>query len=389
MRILVAHNYYQQRGGEDLCFAAEADLFDSYGHDVTRYSVHNDVIDARSSMSVAASTVWNQQSYRELRALMRERHVEVAIFQNTFPLISPAAYYAAKAENVAVVQVLHNYRIRCANATFFREGHTCEDCLYKVVPWPGVLHACYRGSRSASAVVATMLSVHRALGTWRDKVHIYIALTGFAKDKFVQAGIARHQIVVKPNFLHPAPEVGDGNGGYALFVGRLSPEKGLGTLLKAWSRLEADVTLKIVGDGPLRDEVAEASERTPKIEWLGAQPHKEVTKLMQHAMCLVFPSQWYEGLPRVIIEAFAAGTPVVASDLGAMSSLVKQEVTGLRFPPGDSEALASKIDWIHMHRDARRRLRSNARSEFEDNYSAERNYQMYMAILESALERAR
>src|SRR5215218_10268668 len=279
MKILLIHNEYQQPGGEDQVFAAEAKLLEDNGQRVLRYSVHNDQVAGMNLMTLAASTIWNRSSYHELRAVIHKERPQVAHFHNTLPLISPAGYYAAKAERVPVVQTLHNYRLLCPNALFFRDGHVCEDCQGKFVPWPGVLHACYRGSRPASAVVAAMLTTHRALRTWTEQVDVYIATTEFAREKFVQGGLPVEKLVVKPNFLHPAPTPGKVQGDYALFVGRLSPEKGIGTLLAAWKRLRTRIPLKIVGDGPLAEEVANATKALERAEWLGRQPREGVLTL--------------------------------------------------------------------------------------------------------------
>src|SRR5437773_765730 len=229
MKILVVHNYYKQAGGEDQCVAAEVEMLQAHGHEVTQYVLHNDAIDRMSRLEVATRTIWSRRAYREIRELIHSHRPEIAHFNNTFPLISPAAYYAARAEKVGVVQTLHNFRLLCPNALFFRAGRVCEDCLGKSIPWPGVVHKCYRGSRAASATTAAMLAVHRMLGTWREAVDTYIALTDFGRQKFIEGGLPPEKIAVKPNFVHPDPGPGAGTGGYAIFVGRLSEEKGLQT----------------------------------------------------------------------------------------------------------------------------------------------------------------
>ena len=386
--MLLLHNHYQQPGGEDQVFAAEGNLLEARGHRVIRYVSHNDRVAEISRPALAKATVWNGGTYREIRALIRRDRPQVAHFHNTFPLISPAAYYAARAEGIPVVQTLHNYRLLCPNALFFREGGVCEDCLGKKVPWPGVAHACYRASRLSSGAVAAMLTTHRAAGTWTGGVDTYIALSEFARQKFIQGGLPAGKIVVKPNFIDPDPGVGEGRGDYALFVGRLSQEKGLDTLLAAWQRLRHKVPLKIVGDGPLAPRVAEISKRVAEIEWLGRQPKDQVEHLMKDARALIFPSVWYEGFPMVIAEAYAVGLPVVASDLGSMSSLIDHGRTGLRFRPGDPGDLAARVGWISTHPAELEKMRKTTRAEYEARYTAERNYETLIEIYRMAAERS-
>jgi glycosyltransferase involved in cell wall biosynthesis len=382
MKVLLVHNYYQQPGGEDQVFAAEAALLEAYGHSVIRYTVHNDQVAKMTPLPLVQATVWNKAAYRELRTLICREHPQVAHFHNTFPLISSAAHYAAKAEGVPVIQTLHNYRLLCPNAIFFRDGHVCEDCLGKAVPWPGVVHACYRESRAGTGVVAAMLILQRLLRSLTEAVDFYIALTKFACEKFIQGGLPAEKIVVKPNFVDPDPGLGEGLGGYALFVGRLSPEKGIGTLLAAWERLGKKVPLKIVGDGPLALQVAEAARRLPRVEWIGQLSKTQVLALMKDARVLIFPSSWYEGFPMVFAEACAAGLPVIASQLGSMSSLITPGRTGLYFHHGNPEDLAAQVEWALTHPTEVAQMRRESRAEFEAKYTAEQNYQMLMEIYE-------
>lgn len=382
MEILIIHNYYQQSGGEDQVFTAEANLLEAQGHQVLRYTVHNDAVANINPMTLAGVTVWNRAIYRDLRQLLRQEKPQVVHFHNSFPLISPAAYYAARSEGVPVVQTLHNYRLLCPNAVFFRDGQVCEDCLGKFVPWPGVVHACYKESRATTGMVAAMLTVHRVLQTWTETVDLYIALTQFARQKFIQGGLPAEKIVVKPNFVHPDPGPGEGRGGYALFVGRLSPEKGIGILLTAWEKLRGKVDLKIVGDGPLAPQVVKDVGRLPGVEWLERKPSDEVYELMGKAKMLIFPSEWYETFGRVAVEAFAKGTPVIAANIGAVAELVESGRTGLNFRPGDPDDLAVKVEWALTHPAELARMRQEARAEFEAKYTAEQNYQMLMEIYE-------
>lgn len=382
MQILAVHNYYQQFGGEDVIFTAETDLLESHGHNVYRYTLHNDQIKTMSSWSVAKDTLWNHQVYQELRSLAAQIKPDIVHFHNTFPLVSPAAYYAVKAAGIPVVQTLNNYRLLCPNALFLRNGNVCEDCLGKVLPWPGTVHGCYQNNRAASSVVAAMLTTHRLLHTWVNMVDVYVAnLTEFARDKFTQAGIPPDKIVIKPNFVDPDPGVGQGQGGYALFVGRLSPEKGIATLLSAWKQMkESRIPLKIVGDGPLASEVGATVNEMPDVEWLGKQPLQTIYALMKDATFLVFPSQWYEGLPRTIVESFAVGTPIIASNLGAMSSLIRHGVTGLHFEAGSSTDLLAQVEWAVAHPQEIAGMRQAARAEYEEKYTAEINYRKLIEI---------
>ena len=343
MRILVCHNFYQQPGGEDEVFAAEVALLRRFGHDVQTFEMDNDAVESMSNPALIAATVWNGRSHSAMRQAVRKLKAELVHFHNTFPLISPSAYYAARAEGAAVVQTLHNFRLLCPGANLFRDGKACEDCIGKRMPWPGVVHKCYRQSATASAAVATLITVHHAIGTWRSAVDLYLAPTEFAREKFVAGGLPADKLMVKPNFVDPDPGVGPGDGGYAIYVARLSHEKGLETLLAAWEKLGGTVPLKIIGDGPLADLVTAAQQRTPNIEWLGRRPLAEVYAAIGRATLLVFPSRCYETFGRVAVEAYAKGTPVIASRHGAPGDIVREGATGLLFEPGNGDDLAAGV----------------------------------------------
>jgi len=385
MRILLVHNFYQQTGGEDLVVADEARLLASRGHDVIQYSVHNDQVNSVSRLALGQRTIWSRPAYRDMRAAIATHRPQVVHVHNTLPLLSPSVYYAANAEGVPVVQTLHNYRLMCPAAVCFRNGSVCTDCVGKVVPFGAIRHACYRESRSASAAVVTMLSIHRLLGTWQRKISVYIALTAWARRMFIESGLGAEKLVVKSNFVDPDPGVGNGTGGYALFVGRLSPEKGVRTLLHAWRSVGEQLPLLVVGDGPLGPEMASAARDTPGVTWLGKRAPQEVVPLLQQATCLVFPSECYETFGRVIVEAFAAGTPVVAAGHGAAAELVADGVTGLHFRPGDATDLAAKVIHINSHPDLRKRMRVAARTDFENRFTADVNYRSLVAIYQRAL----
>jgi len=380
MTVLLVHNHYRQPGGEDEVFAAEGGLLQTRGYRVVRYALHNDQTARQRPWTTAGAAIWNPAAYRAVRAVCRTERPRVAHFHNTFPLVSPAAWYAARAEGVPVVQTLHNYRLICPDALFFRHGDVCEECLGRFVPWPGIVHACYHESRPATGAVAAMLTIHRVLRTWTTVVDVYIALSDFARQKFIQGGLPAAKIMVKPNFVHPDPGPGEGGGEYALFVGRLSTEKGTETLLAAWQQLRGKVPLRIVGDGPLAPRVAAVAQEDNSVIWLGRQPKADVYALMKRARMLIVPSVCYENFPVVIAEAYAIGRPVLASARGSLAALVDDGRTGLHIQPGDSQDLAAKAEWAWTHPLEMARMGLEARQEFERKYTAERNYQMLSEI---------
>jgi glycosyltransferase involved in cell wall biosynthesis len=283
------------------------------------------------------------------------------------------------------VQSLRNYRLLCPNAQFLRDGKVCEDCLGKRIPLPAVWHSCYRGNRAGTAVVASMLSLHRLLRTWTRAVDVYYALTEFSRQKFVQGGLPADRIAIKPNFLHPDPGPGTGRGGYAVFVGRLSPEKGIDTLLAAWTKTAEPLGLKIIGNGPLADRVRAVAASDSRITWLGRCEPADVMRIVGDAVCLVLPSIWYEGFPRTILEAFAKGTPVIASRLGSMAELIEHGQTGLHFEPASASDLVAKLLALRGDRAATARMRQGARRQYELKYTAEPNDHMLMQIYQRAL----
>lgn len=386
MKVLFIHNRYSIKGGEEESFEAEIRLLQDMGHEVGVYEETNERVRELRRSQVALRAIWSREVYRELRSRLSRSRYDIVHVQNFFPLISPAAHHAARAEGVRVVQSVRNYRLLCPAATLFRQGRVCEDCLGKAVPWPGVLHGCYRESRAGTASVGAMIAAHRALRTWHRKVDLFVALTGFVRDKLIAGGLPADRIVVKPNFVHQDPGTGRGAGDYALFVGRLSPEKGLGTLLQAWQRLAGRIELKIAGEGPLAGAAREGAALSSGVQWLGRLNQVEIAELMGNARFLVCPSEWYEPFGRVAIEAFARGTPVLASDIGGLAELVEHGRTGRLFRPGDPSDLARQALWMLDHPAELAGMRNAARIEFETRYTAERNYAQLLAIYNRALD---
>jgi glycosyltransferase involved in cell wall biosynthesis len=381
------HNRYQIRGGEEEVRDAERSLLEKMGHTVDIYEDTNDRVVSLGAMQVAVNTVWSSTAYQALQRQIDQHRYDVMHVHNLFPLISPAAYYAAKEKQIPVVQTLHNYRLLCPNALFFRNGQVCEDCLGKPIPWPGVQHGCYRENRAASGVVATMLTAHHLLGTWQQKVDLYIALTEFARKKFVEGGIPAEKVSVKPHFVDPDPGIGGGAGRFALYVGRLSVEKGLDILLAAWRQLQGKVPLKIVGTGTLSDTVIAASQEIPAVEYLGRLPMQDVYDLMGEASMVIVPSKWYETFGRVVIEAFAKGTPAIVSNIGAIAELVDPGRTGLHFQTGNAGDLATQVKWFMSNPTLEKTMRQEARREFEGKYTAATNYQQLIKIYNQACVR--
>ena len=386
MKVFLVHNFYKNPGGEDRCFADELKLLKNNDNETITYIEHNKSLSAKSRLSMALSTVWNIHSYHKISKIVENFRPDIVHFHNTFPIISPAAYHAVKITNTPVVQTLHNYRLVCPAGTLLRKGKFCELCLPRKIAWPSVVHGCYRQSNGATAVIATMLSFHHMIGTWEKKVDAYIVLTEFSRNKFLEAGIPSKKIFVKPNFLHPDPEPGTRRDQFILFVGRLTLEKGIVTLLAAWRELERDVKLKIVGDGPLAETVAEVAHDNQLIEFLGKQSRARVLDMMGSANAVVVPSIWHEPFGLVVIEAFAKGRPVIASQVGGLADIVENGNTGLHFKPGDCTDLAEKVRWIIDHPSETERMGKKARIHYLNTYTASQNYNTLINIYHQVLQ---
>jgi len=377
MRVLLAHNRYQQAGGEDAVLAEEHQLLVKNGVEVELYEQDNKRIETMPAMQVAVDTIWSRRTVSEISERIQRFQPDVIHVHNTFPLISPSLYFAAAKHGVPVVQTLHNFRLFCAQAMFMRNGAVCEDCIGKL-PWRGVTRRCYRESGPQSAVVVSMQGIHRWLGTYRNKVTRYIALNKFCRDKFIEAGLPADRIVIKPNFIDlPPPLPAQRSGG--LFVGRLSPEKGIATLAQAIRQYEA-AQIDVIGHG-LQDEELKGLSGA---RLLGFMKGEEIYGRMAHAAYLVMPSIWYENFPRTLVEAYACGLPVIASRLGAMAELVKDGETGLLFTPGNAAELAEKLRWADSHPAEMRRMGEAARREYEANYTSEINFRQLMHIYDEA-----
>jgi glycosyltransferase involved in cell wall biosynthesis len=391
MRIVFVHNYYRQSGGEDAVFNAESTLLEQYGHEVIRYTVSNEEVALYSGIALAGSTLWNHAQYRNIRRLVHNQHPDIVHVHNTVPLISPSIYYAAEAEGVPLVQMLHNYRPFCLNGVLYRDGHICEDCIGRY-PTSGVIHKCYRGSLAASTGVLALYAIHyKMLHTYQNHISLSITSTQFAKELFVRMGLDGEKIIVKPNFVNVAgTRRNDPSLNYMkkrpIFVGRLDDRKGIWTLLSAIEKV--NVPLVLIGDGELRTQVERWLRERPGLNveitgWLDA------SKLSEHfgsASMLILPSEFYESFGNVIVEAFSYGIPVITTNFGAQSELVQDGKNGFLFPLGDSSALSQIIKKLSERPELCQMLGKNARIEYEQKYTPERNCEMLMSIYSQAIE---
>jgi glycosyltransferase involved in cell wall biosynthesis len=369
--VLVIHNRYQQAGGEDVVVRAEVALLRQSGHRVTEFVRHNAEIGRYAALDRASlffSATWNQQTYRELRRLIRKERPSVAHCHNLVPLISPSAYYACRHEGVPVVQTLHNFRFRCPAGTMFHNGAPCEDCggLGRAVA-----RGCYRNSRAQTAAVALILASHRTMGTFQQQVNAYSAPSVFCARTVAGDDIPREKIRVRPNFLLHDPGARQASENFALFVGRLCEEKGVRQLLAAWQKLP-HIPLLIVGDGPLREEVQRTS--AGNITFAGELSSAEVRTWMKLARFLVFPSLGHETFGMTVLEAAACGVATIASRLGALPELVQEGRTGLLFDPQNCDELVENAQWAWSHPASMNAIGAAARGLYLKHFTAERAY---------------
>ena len=383
MKILFVHNAYQNFGGEDAVVNAEVALLRLHGHEVELYQRHNDELNHISSATAAVTAIWSRRSVQDVNTVCTRLQPDLIHVHNTFPLISPSIYWTAARRNIPLVQTLPNFRLLCPQGTFLRNGSICEDCVGKI-PWRAVARKCYRGSTAQSAVLVSMLGAHRSAGTYRNKVTRYIALSGFSRDLFIKGGLPAEQLRIKPNFVSSATEPFWSGRHGGLFVGRLSNEKGVDTLLEA-VRIGAIAGIDVIGSGPHEAAVEKQFEE----RYLGFRPRDDIIERMHAASFLLVPSVCYEQLPTTILEAFSCGLPVIASRLGALIDIVQDGATGLLFNPGDAADLVDKIGWANAHPEEMQRMGRAARAEYEAKYTPSINYQMLMEIYEDAITEAR
>jgi glycosyltransferase involved in cell wall biosynthesis len=379
MKVLVVHNAYQIRGGEDSVVESEVTLLRSAGHEVHTYTRHNDEIKLMSRPRAGLESVWSHQSSREVDDLLCKFRPDVMHVHNTLPLISPSVFWAARRAGVPCVMTLHNFRLLCPQAMFLRDGRVCEDCLGRL-PWRSVTHRCYRQSALQSAVLSVGVAFHRAIDTY-SQVDRFIALSQFARLKFIEGGVPSERIVVKPNFVEDyavSQKTQSKNRRGGLFVGRLSAEKGVSVLISAANSWPQG-TVQVIGHGPLEEDVRASGQLT----YQGSMPLHDVMQKMADAAFLIVPSICYENFPRTIAEAFCMGLPVIASRLGGMAEIIEDGVTGLLFEPGQPCDLAEKVSWAQSHPTEMALMGLAARACYEKHYGSQANLQQLESIYQS------
>jgi glycosyltransferase involved in cell wall biosynthesis len=382
MRVLILHSRYLsgESSGENQVVDSEAALLAGAGHDVQVWAPESQADGPMSRVRAGFAAVHSRAAVRHVRQLVRRHGSEVVHCHNLFPVLSPSVLRAAADEGAAVVMTLHNYRLICLPATFLRDGSTCELCLGRL-PWRGVVHACYRGSRPGSAALAASIAGHRVAGTFA-RVHRFLAVSRFVRDKYLQAGVSGDRLVVKPNFV-PDPRLRRSRRDYHLYLGRLSPEKGVATVLAA--HRPGHGRLLIAGDGPAREELRAQASRD--VEFVGPVRTRDVPALLARARSLLLPSRSYEGAPRVVLEAYASGVPVIASRIGGLREVVDHGGSGLLVDAEDPNAWAAALARL-ADDDVNERMGAAARGLWEERYGPREGLRALEAAYEAALAAA-
>ena len=391
MRILQVHNKYRPGwGGEETVVALEAELLRSYGHEVEQLYAWTKELDGASAMrlfSAGLGTVWSFRGYSTVKKAIASFSPDIVHVHNTFPLLSPSVFWAADKAGVPAVQTLHNYRLTCANALLLREDRPCQECVGHF-PWSGLRHRCFGSSLPRTAAVASMNVIHRWLGTYQTKVQAFIALTPFSKEILTRAGLPRERIHVKPNFSPVTVKLTSPRLRQFVFAGSIARFKGVHLLLEAWAQCASSGhQLLMVGDGPDRAELERRFAAHENIKWCGHLPREKVLDVIAASRWLVQPSLAYENFPMSVLEALAAGTPVIVPNHGAFAAIVSQGVEGLLFSAGDSGSLSNVLQTaLEANEGAWTQWSMKARNKHLSEYTARNNYAQLMSIYEQAAE---
>ncbi len=382
MKILVAHNRYLYRGGEDTVVDAEVNLLRQRGHQVWVYSRDNTELQYLTPFNAAKTTFWSRQTVQELQKIHQQFSPDLIHAHNTFPLISPSLYGIAKKLRIPVVQTLHNFRLVCPQAMLLREGKHCEECVGKL-PWRAIVHRCYRQSLPQTALTSTMLMVQRMKGIWHQQISRFIVLNQLCREIFARGGLPMDKLRIKPNFVESPEEPQWQHRQGGLFIGRLSTEKGIAVLINALNKLP-DRMIDVFGKGPLQALV----EASPRLRYGGFQSSDVLRQKLNDAAYLVMPSTGMESFGLVAIEAFARGTPVIGTRHGGLRELIRHGQNGLLVPPNDANALASAIAYAESHPDQMRRMGMAARKNYLTSYTPERSYEQLIQIYHEAVNPA-
>jgi glycosyltransferase involved in cell wall biosynthesis len=395
MKILLVHNSHRSgsSSGDDIVFKKESNLLEQYGNKVIKINPSNDEFDRESALkklSTILQVPWSFKFYKKVKQVLVEDKLDIIHIHNYFPFISPSVFYAADSFGIPIIQTLHDFRYLCPMAFLMRSGKICDECKDGAF-FRSVKYGCFKGSKLQSIPLAFMLKLHWYLKTFKRKIDGYICLTKSQRKIYVNAGFDEKKLYIKPNFVDDTFEQDKYKyGDYAVFIGRLGEEKGVRILIGAWRDL-SDIPLKIVGDGPDTDKFKSLTSdfNIKNIDFLGYKPYLECRKILNNARFLIMPSIWYETFGLTIIEAFSHCKPVIASNLGAMADLVKDRETGLLFTPMNSNELAKKVKWLWNNESECRRMGINARKEYEEKYTPEKNYEMLINIYQEVIERKR
>jgi glycosyltransferase involved in cell wall biosynthesis len=390
LRVLQVYNEYRTYGGEDTVVHLEADLLRQHGHQVELIRVSTKELDEAGPFRIVTAgfgTVWSLRGYSMMKKAIARHSPDVVHVHNTFPLLSPSVFWAADRASVPVVQTLHNCRLTCANALLLRQDRPCQECVGHF-PWPALRHRCLSSSFPRTAAVTSMNVIHRWLGTYQTKVHAYIVLTAFSKEILARAGLPRERIHVKPNFSPPTVRLSSPRLPRFVFAGSIARFKGVHLLLEAWTRLASSGhQLMMVGDGPDRSELQQRFAAQENIVWCGNQPREKVIDLISASQWLVLPSLAYENFPMSMLEALAAGTPVIVPNHGAFAAIVSDGVEGLQFSAGDTDSLFTALQAaLDASEGAWTLWSENARNKHLAEYTARSNYAQLMSIYEAAAE---
>lgn len=383
MKIFAIHSFYQIKGGEDTVFNSELNLLNN-NNSIYPMSFYN-----KGSMKGIIQfifTIWNFIVSYKLMKYIYFIQPDIIHIHNWHYASGPIIIRTAKKLNIPVILTLHNYRLLCPSGSLMDNGAIFTDSINSSFPWKAIRKKVFRNSYLMTFWLSFVVWFHKRIGTW-NLVDRYIVLSEFAKDLFISSslGVPSEKFIVKPNFVNQPIVDSTERKPHFLFIGRLSQEKGADVLLNTF--LNSDYTIKIAGDGPLIEKVKKISDANENIHYLGILNKEEVIHQMQECQALIFPSIWYEGMPMTIIEAFSLGTPIIASNLGAMASMIQDGYNGFHFTPGDSDSLLAMLGkWASLSDVKKQLFYKNALDTYRKNYTPEANYEMLMDIYQAVID---